>query len=136
MYAMGLGDIYTFGPTFRAENSNTTRHAAEFWMIEPEMAFADIYDDMDLAEDMVRYCVKYVMENCAEDLELFNKFVEPGLIDKLNNIVDNGFARITYAEAIEIMKNPDISLNMRRNLALICKPNTSAIWPKFISSAR
>ena len=104
MYAMGLGDIYTFGPTFRAENSNTTRHAAEFWMIEPEMAFADIYDDMDLAEDMVRYCVKHVMENCAEDLELFNKFVEPGLIDKLNNIVDNGFARITYAEAIEIMK--------------------------------
>ena len=105
MYAMGLGDIYTFGPTFRAENSNTTRHAAEFWMIEPEMAFADIYDDMDLAEDMVRSCVRHVMEHCAEDLELFDKFVEPGLLDKLNNIVENGFARITYAEAIEIMKN-------------------------------
>lgn len=104
MYALALGDIYTFGPTFRAENSNTTRHAAEFWMIEPEMAFADIYDDMDLAEDMVRYCVKHLMENCAEDLELFNKFVEPGLLDKLNNVVDNGFARITYAEAIEIMQ--------------------------------
>jgi len=105
MYALGLGDIYTFGPTFRAENSNTTRHAAEFWMIEPEMAFADIYDDMDLAEDMVRTCVKHVMDKCPDDLALFDKFVEPGLLAKLQNIVDNGFARITYAEAIEIMKN-------------------------------
>ena len=105
MYALGLGDIYTFGPTFRAENSNTTRHAAEFWMIEPEMAFADIYDDMDLAEDMVRTCVKHVMDKCPDDLALFDKFVEQGLIAKLQNIVDNGFARITYAEAIEIMKN-------------------------------
>lgn len=104
MYAMGLGDIYTFGPTFRAENSNTARHAAEFWMIEPEMAFADIYDDMDLAEDMVRTCIKHVMEKCPDDIALFDKFVEPGLIEKLNNIVDNGFARITYAEAIEIMQ--------------------------------
>ena len=104
MYALALGDIYTFGPTFRAENSNTPRHAAEFWMIEPEMAFADIYDDMDLAEDMVRYCIKHVMENCKEDLDLFNKFVDPTLLDTLNNIVENGFARITYTEAIEIMK--------------------------------
>lgn len=104
MYALGLGDIYTFGPTFRAENSNTTRHAAEFWMIEPEMAFADIYDDMDLAEDMVKFCVKHVLENCRDDIELFDKFVEPGLIAKLENIINNGFARITYAEAIEIMQ--------------------------------
>ena len=104
MYALGLGDIYTFCPTFRAENSNTTRLAAEFWMIEPEMAFADIYDDMDLAEDMVRTCVKHVMDKCPDDLALFDKFVEPGLIAKLQNIVDNGFARITYAEAIDIMK--------------------------------
>ncbi|MBR2034146.1 MAG: asparagine--tRNA ligase, partial [Alphaproteobacteria bacterium] len=104
MYACALGDIYTFGPTFRAENSNTTRHAAEFWMIEPEMAFADIHDDMDLAEDMVKFCIKHVMNSCADDLALFDKFVEPGLIDKLNNIVNNGFARITYAEAIEIMQ--------------------------------
>ena len=104
MYAMGLGDIYTFGPTFRAENSNTTRHAAEFWMIEPEMAFADLHDDMDLAEDMVRYCVKHVMEHCAEDLELFEKFVAPGLKDTLDTIVNNDFARITYSEAIEIMQ--------------------------------
>ncbi len=104
MYACALGDIYTFGPTFRAENSNTTRHAAEFWMIEPEMAFADIYDDMDLAEDMVKYCIRHVMNTCADDLALFDKFVEPGLLAKLSNIVDNGFARITYAEAIEIMQ--------------------------------
>ena len=104
MYALALGDIYTFGPTFRAENSNTPRHAAEFWMIEPEMAFADIYDDMDLAEDMVKYCIKHVMSTCAEDLELFNKYVDPTLLDTLNNIVENGFARITYTEAIDIMK--------------------------------
>ena len=104
MYATALGDIYTFGPTFRAENSNTPRHAAEFWMIEPEMAFADIYDDMDLAEDMVRYCVKDIMENCAEDLDLFEKFVDPTLKATLDNIMNNSFARITYSEAIEIMK--------------------------------
>ena len=104
MYAMGLGDIYTFGPTFRAENSNTTRHAAEFWMIEPEMAFADIYDDMDLAEDMVRSCVRHVVEKCPDDIELFEKFVDPALKATLDNIMNNDFARITYSEAIEIMK--------------------------------
>lgn len=104
MYATALGDVYTFGPTFRAENSNTQRHAAEFWMIEPEMAFADIFDDMDLAEDMVRYCVKHIMENCAEDLELFEKFVDPTLKQTLENIAHNSFARVTYTEAIEIMK--------------------------------
>ena len=104
MYALGLGDIYTFGPTFRAENSNTTRHAAEFWMIEPEMAFADIHDDMDLAEDMVRFCVTDVMEQCADDIELFAKFVDPTLMETLNNIKNNSFARITYTEAIEIMQ--------------------------------
>lgn len=104
MYATALGDIYTFGPTFRAENSNTQRHAAEFWMIEPEMAFADIHDDMDLAEDMVRYCVQHLMEHCAQDLELFEKFVDPTLKQTLENIAHNRFARITYTEAIEIMK--------------------------------
>lgn len=104
MYATALGDIYTFGPTFRAENSNTQRHAAEFWMIEPEMAFADIFDDMDLAEDMVRYCVRHIMENCSEDLELFEKFVDPTLKETLENIAHNDFARITYSEAIEIMQ--------------------------------
>ena len=104
MYACALGDIYTFGPTFRAENSNTPRHAAEFWMIEPEMAFADLNDDMDLAEDMVRYLVKDIMEHCADDLDLFEKFIDPTLKQTLTNIVENGFARITYTEAIEIMK--------------------------------
>ena len=104
MYACALGDIYTFGPTFRAENSNTARHAAEFWMIEPEMAFADIHDDMDLAEDMVRFCVEDVMASCPDDIELFAKYVDPTLMDTLNNIKNNSFARITYTEAIEIMQ--------------------------------
>ena len=104
MYATALGNIYTFGPTFRAENSNTQRHAAEFWMIEPEMAFADIHDDMDLAEDMVRSCVKHIMDHCAQDLELFEKFVDPTLQQTLENIAHNSFARITYSEAIEIMQ--------------------------------
>lgn len=104
MYALALGDIYTFGPTFRAENSNTPRHAAEFWMIEPEMAFADLNDDMDLAEDMVRYCVKHVMEKCADDIELFAKYVDTSLPETLKTIIEKGFARITYTEAIEIMK--------------------------------
>lgn len=104
MYACALGNIYTFGPTFRAENSNTQRHAAEFWMIEPEMAFADIHDNMNLAEDMVRYLVKDIMENCADDLDLFERFVDSTLQQTLKNIVDNSFARITYTEAIEIMQ--------------------------------
>ncbi len=104
MYACALGDIYTFGPTFRAENSNTPRHAAEFWMIEPEMAFADIYDDMDVAEDMVRSCVKHIIDNCQEDLELFEKFVDPTLKTTLENIVHNEFARVTYTQAIELMQ--------------------------------
>jgi len=104
MYACALGDIYTFGPTFRAENSNTPRHAAEFWMIEPEMAFADIFDDMDIAEDMVRTCTKHIMENCDEDLQLFEKFVDPTLKQTLENIVHNSFARVTYTEAVELMK--------------------------------
>ncbi len=104
MYAMGLGDVYTFGPTFRAENSNTPRHAAEFWMIEPEMAFADLEDDMNLAEEFVRYLVKHVMANCAEDLDMFAKFVDPNLMDTLNNIVNNKFARVSYTEAVEIME--------------------------------
>ena len=104
MYACALGDIYTFGPTFRAENSNTPRHAAEFWVIEPEMAFADLHDDMDVAEDMVRSCVKHIMEHCASDLELFEKFVDPTLKQTLENIAHNNFARVSYTEAIELMK--------------------------------
>ncbi len=103
MFATAFGNIYTFGPTFRAENSNTPRHAAEFWMIEPEMAFADLSDNMDVAEAMVKYIIKFVMENAPEEMEFFNKFIEPGLIDRLENVVNNEFERITYTKAIELL---------------------------------
>ena len=103
-YAQAFGNVYTFGPTFRAENSNTTRHAAEFWMLEPEMAFADLEDDMDLAEDMLKYVINYVMENAPEEMNFFNSFVEKGLIDRLTNVATSEFARITYTDAIEILK--------------------------------
>ena len=103
MFATAFGNIYTFGPTFRAENSNTPRHAAEFWMIEPEMAFADLSDNMDVAEAMVKYIIKYVMKNAPEEMEFFNKFIEPGLIDRLENVVNNEFERITYTKAIELL---------------------------------
>lgn len=102
-YAHAFRDIYTFGPTFRAENSNTTRHAAEFWMVEPEIAFADLNDNMDLAEDMMKYIIEYVMENAKEEMEFFNNFIDKGLIDRLNNILNNDFVRITYTEAIELL---------------------------------
>ena len=104
IYAQAFGNVYTFGPTFRAENSNTTRHAAEFWMLEPEMAFADLEDDMDLAEDMLKYVINYVMENAPEEMDFFNSFVDKGLIDRLTNVATSEFARITYTDAIEILK--------------------------------
>ena len=103
-YAQAFGNVYTFGPTFRAENSNTTRHAAEFWMLEPEMAFADLEDDMDLAEDMLKYVINYVMENAPEEMNFFNSFVDKGLIDRLTNVATSEFARITYTDAIEMLK--------------------------------
>lgn len=103
-FAMAFKNIYTFGPTFRAENSNTTRHAAEFWMIEPEIAFADLEDDMELAEDMLKYIISYVLENAPEEMEFFNSFVDKGLLDRLNNIVNSDFERITYTKAVEILK--------------------------------
>ncbi len=103
-YCMAFRNVYTFGPTFRAENSNTTRHAAEFWMIEPEIAFADLADDMDLAEDMLKYIINYCLENAPEEMEFFNKFIDKGLLDRLHNVVSNEFARVTYTEAIEILK--------------------------------
>ncbi|MBR5734494.1 MAG: asparagine--tRNA ligase [Desulfovibrionaceae bacterium] len=102
--AMGLGRVYTFGPTFRAENSNTARHAAEFWMIEPEMAFADLHDDMDLAEGLTCHAVEHVLGKCAADLALFDRFVAPGLIDGLKSMLQSPFARISYREAIEILQ--------------------------------
>ena len=102
-YAMAFKNIYTFGPTFRAENSNTTRHAAEFWMIEPEIAFADLQDDMMLAESMLKYVINYVLENAPEEMAFFNNFVDKGLLDRLRNVVENDFARVTYTQAIDIL---------------------------------
>ncbi len=103
-YAMAFGSVYTFGPTFRAENSNTTRHAAEFWMIEPEIAFADLYDDMALAENMLKFIIGYVMENCPEEMEFFNSFIDKGLIDRLNNVLNSEFAHVTYTDAVKILE--------------------------------
>lgn len=102
-FAMAFANVYTFGPTFRAEHSNTVRHAAEFWMIEPELAFADLSDDMDCAEDMVKYIIKRVMSTCAEEINFLNQFVDTGLIDRLNNVINNEFIRLTYTEAIDIL---------------------------------
>lgn len=102
--ALSLGEIYTFGPTFRAENSNTPRHLAEFWMIEPEMAFYDLKDNMDLAEDFVKYLIKYALENCREDLEFLNSMIEKTLIEKLKFVLENNFRRVTYTEAISILE--------------------------------
>ncbi|SFR83516.1 asparagine--tRNA ligase [[Clostridium] aminophilum] len=103
-YAMAFRNIYTFGPTFRAENSNTTRHAAEFWMIEPEMAFADLQDDMEVAEAMLKYVINYVLENAPEEMNFFNSFIDKGLLDRLNNVVSNEFGRITYTEAVKLLE--------------------------------
>ena len=103
-YAMAFANVYTFGPTFRAERSNTARHAAEFWMMEPEIAFADLKDDMRLAEDMIKYVVKYVMQECSAELEFFNKFIDTTLISRLTNLIENDFGHVTYTEAIEILE--------------------------------
>ncbi len=103
-FAMAFGKVYTFGPTFRAEKSNTQRHAAEFWMVEPEMAFADLSDYMDTAEAMIKYVVRYVMEQCPRELEFFNKFIDNGLLERLNGLVSSDFGRISYTDAIEKLK--------------------------------
>ena len=103
-FAMAFRNIYTFGPTFRAENSNTTRHAAEFWMIEPEMAFADLDDLLRVEEDMLKYIISYVLEHAPEEMAFFNQFVDKGLLDRLNNVLSNEFGRITYTEAVELLQ--------------------------------
>ncbi len=103
-YAMAFKNIYTFGPTFRAENSNTTRHAAEFWMIEPEMAFADLKDDMSVAESMIKYVINYVLENAPEEMNFFNQFVDKGLLDRLHHVVNSEFGHVTYTDAIKILE--------------------------------
>ncbi len=100
-YALAFRDVYTFGPTFRAENSNTVRHASEFWMIEPEIAFADLDDDMLLAEDLIKFCINYVMENCKEEIEFFNKMIDNTLIDRLKSVLNSDFKRMSYTEAID-----------------------------------
>ncbi|MCI8813567.1 MAG: asparagine--tRNA ligase, partial [Oscillibacter sp.] len=96
--------VYTFGPTFRAENSNTQRHAAEFWMIEPEMAFCDLKGDMDVAEDMIKYVIRYVMERCPDELAFFNSFVDKGLLERLEHVVSSDFGRVSYTEAVKILE--------------------------------
>ena len=103
-FAMAFRDVYTFGPTFRAENSNTTRHAAEFWMIEPEMAFADLTDNMQVAEDMLKYVIRYVLEHAPEEMNFFNSFVDKGLLDRLNHVLNSEFGDVTYTEAVEILE--------------------------------
>lgn len=103
-YCAAFRNVYTFGPTFRAENSNTSRHAAEFWMIEPEIAFADLNTDMDLGEEMIKYIIRFVMDECPEEIEFFNQYIEKGLKDKLNNVLNNEFERITYTEAVDLLK--------------------------------
>jgi asparaginyl-tRNA synthetase len=103
-FALAFHKVYTFGPTFRAENSNTSRHASEFWMVEPEVAFADLSDNMDLAEDMIKYIINYAMENAPQDMAFFNEFIDKGLLDRLQNIVDSDFERISYTEAIDLLK--------------------------------
>ena len=119
-FAQAFRNIYTFGPTFRAENSNTTRHAAEFWMIEPEIAFADLEDDMELAESMLKYIIRYVLENAQPEMNFFNTFVDKGLLDRLNHVMNSDFGRVTYTEAVEI-------LTTRSAGAATCRPSTSAI---------
>lgn len=107
-FAEAFRNIYTFGPTFRAENSNTVKHAAEFWMVEPEICFADLNDDMDLAEDMIKYIFNYVLDNCSEEMEFFNNFIDKTLLDRLNNVINSDFARISYTDAVaELEKHND-----------------------------
>ena len=103
-YAQAFRNIYTFGPTFRAENSNTTRHAAEFWMIEPEMAFADLNDNMEVAEDMLKYVIRYVLEHAPEEMNFFNQFIDKGLLDRLNHVLNSEFGHVTYTEAVRILE--------------------------------
>lgn len=106
-FALAFRKVYTFGPTFRAENSNTSRHAAEFWMVEPEIAFADLSDDMDLAEDMIRYIIRYVLENAPDEIAFFSSFVDKGLRERLEHIADSEFARITYTEAVKLLEESE-----------------------------
>ena len=143
-YAMAFGNVYTFGPTFRAEHSNTARHAAEFWMIEPEMAFCDLAGDMDIQEAMVKYIIEYVSETCKDELNFLNQFVDKGLLDRLKNVSENAFVRLTYTEAIEVLKEngfayartcentTDVTKNTNPyRLASNCHFKDGLFWKKF-----
>lgn len=110
-YAMAFGNIYTFGPTFRAENSNTARHAAEFWMIEPEIAFADLNDNMELAWDMIKFIINHVLDKCRQELEFFNSFVDKGLLERLETLAKSDYQKVTYTEAVELLKNSKENFN-------------------------
>ena len=107
-FAMAFRDVYTFGPTFRAEKSNTKTHANEFWMIEPEIAFADLEDDMDLIEDMIKYCIQYVLEECPEEMDFFNRMIDKTLLERLNHVLNSEFRRMTYTEAIDLLLKADV----------------------------
>jgi asparaginyl-tRNA synthetase len=131
--ALALSSIYTFGPTFRAENSNTPRHVAEFWMIEPEMAFYDINDNMDLAEEFLKYLIKYTLEHCADDLEFLNQMVDKGLLERLKFVLEKPFERRTYTEAVDILKNSGKHLSFQWTGATIFRPNTNGTWWRSIS---
>ncbi len=147
-FALAFSDIYTFGPTFRAENSNTPRHAAEFWMIEPEMAFCDLEDDMRVAQEMVKYVIRYVLETCPQDMEFFNNFIDKGLLERLHKLIDADFGKVTYAEAIEILQKSgekfeypigwgeDLQTEHERYLTEVVfqKPIFVTDWPKEIKA--
>jgi len=147
-FALAFSDVYTFGPTFRAENSNTPRHAAEFWMIEPEMAFADLDDDMETAEAMVKYVIRYVLETCPQDMNFLNSFVDKGLIERLTNLIRADFGKVTYSEAIDILQKSgqkfeypirwgdDLQTEHERYLTEIAfkKPIFVTDWPKEIKA--
>ena len=147
-YAMAFGNIYTFGPTFRAENSNTARHAAEFWMIEPEIAFADLNDNMELAWDMIKYIINHVMNKCSQELEFFNNFVDKTLLERLTKLSQSDYQKVTYTEAVELLKNSgedfkypvewgcDLQTEHERYLTekIYCKPVFVIDYPKEIKS--
>ena len=147
-YAMAFANVYTFGPTFRAEKSNTPRHAAEFWMLEPEMAFADLSDDMEVIEAMLKYVISYLLEHCADELAFFNSFVDKGLLERLNGIVNSDFARVTYREAMKILEESgekfeykigwgeDLQTEHERYLTEkhFCRPVFVTDWPRDIKA--
>ena len=137
MFALSLGDVYTFGPTFRAENSNTSRHVAEFWMLEPEMAFCDLSGNMDHGEDLVKTLVRHAVAHCEEDMALFSKFVDKSLPALLDTLMNTKFARLPYTEAIEILEKirKEVS-NTRFPTASICSPNTNGSWPRSTLKSR